>query len=321
MVVVVIDSDDEESHETEQAKKKKKLCLRGGGGEGEGRWEGVSAEILSLVFVLVPADELLRTVPFVCRAWREAVAGPECWADIDIEKWCRRCNCPYRIDYAVRKLVRRSRGTCTRLSVYNLSDYAFAFVADWWVFLRMAEGILGILGKWACDVRFIKVLQIPMSAVTDKMVEKHAQSFSTLTFLDISYCLNITAKGIDIFGRCCKSLTHLRRNMPPPQWDENLRALSTKIDDAEAMTIADSMPGLCHLELCHGKFSDIGLTAILAKCKKLTNLNILGCWNVELNGTLEDMCAELESFKSPWFDEFEETDSSDAGEGAYSDSD
>ncbi|KAK9096012.1 hypothetical protein Sjap_021509 [Stephania japonica] len=292
MVVIVIDSDEEETEET----RKKKLCLGGG---GEGRWEGVSAEILSLVFVLVPADELLRTVPFVCRAWRDAVAGPECWADIDIEKWCRRCNCPYRIDSAVRKLVRLSRGTCTRLSAYNLSDYTFSFIAN-------------------C-VRFIKVLQIPMSAVTDKMVEKHAQSFSTLTFLDISYCLNITVKGIDILGRCCKSLTHLRRNMPPPQWDETLRALSTKIDDAEAMIIADSMPGLCHLELCHGKFSDIGITALLTKCKKLTYLNILGCWNVELNGSLEDLCAELESFKSPWFDEFEETDSSDADEGAYSD--
>ncbi|CAL5380060.1 unnamed protein product [Camellia sinensis] len=274
--------------------KKKVGC---GGGE-EGRWEGLNPEVLAQIFVRIEAEERVNTVGLVCRSWLEAVAGPYCWTDIDIEQWCRRSNRPpHLVDSAVRKLVRRSKCTFTRLSAYKLSDSAFSFIAN-------------------C-ARYLKVLQIPMSEVTDKVVEKHAGSLVNITVLDISYCLKITCKGLTYFGKKCKSLIHLKRNMPPPEWENPTQVVTSKIDDSEAMIIADTMTGLRHLQLGFGRFGDHGLDSILTKCKELTHLDIQGCWNVEMEGELEDKCKRLAVFKSPWLDDYEDEGSSETdGSGA-----
>ncbi|KAI8552601.1 hypothetical protein RHMOL_Rhmol06G0279200 [Rhododendron molle] len=266
-----------------------------------GRWEGLNPEVLAVIFVRLPAEERLRTVALVCRSWLETVAGPYCWTEIDIEQWCRRCNRLEIIDLAVRKLVRRSKGTFRRLSAYKLGDGAFSSLAN--------------CGK------SLKVLQIPMSEVTDKMVQKHAESLANISVLDISYCLKITSKGLESFGKQCKSLTHLKRNMPPPEWERPAPgSASSRVDDTEAMIIANTMTGLHQLELCFGRFGDRGLHALLTHCEKLSHLDIQGCWNLELEGDLEEKCEQLAVYRSPWIDYDEDVVLSDSSDESYLDS-
>lgn len=146
-----------------------------------------------------------------------------------------------------------------------------------------------------------------MSQITDQMVERHAESLAKVTVLDISYCLQITSKGLEAFGKQCKSLVHLKRNMPPPEWWVPPEAVAHNTDDSEALTIADTMAGLNCLELCFGHFGDRGLNAIFTKCKSLAHLNIQGCWNVDLEGDLKEKCEKLVAFTDPWLEEYENT--------------
>ncbi|KAL5704269.1 hypothetical protein ACHQM5_022719 [Ranunculus cassubicifolius] len=266
-------------------------------------WAELNPEILSLIFTRLQADELARVIPFVCKAWNEVVNGPYCWNHIDIEQWCRRCNRPGCINFALKKLVNKSNGMCTRISVFKLSDAVFSHLAT--------------------SVKHLKVLQMPMSEVTDSMLKKHIASLKLLTFLDISNCVKITCKGIETIGRHCTYLVHLRRNMPPPEWQKDIGALATKTDDGEALVIADTMPGLRHLELGYGRFTDVGLDAILTRCTKLTNLDVIGSYGVKLDGDIEDKCSELEVFRPPWDDdEFQnEEGSGSSGDSEDSDSD
>ncbi|XP_072977031.1 F-box protein FBW2-like [Typha angustifolia] len=269
-----------------------------GYGDGEYKlrwWEGMNPELLALIFVrILPADEMVRTVPFVCKGWQEAVAGPYCWADIDVEAWCRRVNRSDVIDSVVRRLVRRSRGSVRRLSAYLVGNSGFAFAA--------------------VSASFLNVLQIPMSDVTDQIVEKYAEFLPHLTVLDISYCLKITSTGIEILGRHCKSLVQLRRNMPPPEPCLDNDAVA-KVDEDEAMAVANSMPKLEILELAYGRFSDRGLDAILTKCTALHVLDIRGCWNAKVEGNVEQKCDLLQSFRYPWEDEYEDQDYSTSEDG------
>lgn len=159
-----------------------------------------------------------------------------------------------------------------------------------------------LLDEQPYRVRCLKVLQIPMSEVSDKMVEKHAESLATLTVLDISYCLRITSKGLEAVGKSCKFLIQLKRNVPPLELEETEKR-AKKMDDGEAMAIANTMPGLNRLELAYGRFGDHGLNAILTNCKALTRLDIEGCLYVELNGDLEQRCDQLMDFKAPWTDD------------------
>ncbi|XP_008798492.1 F-box protein FBW2-like [Phoenix dactylifera] len=253
------------------------------------------------------ADEMSRTVPFVCRGWREAVLGPYCWAEIDLEQWCRRVNRSDVIDSAMRRLVRRSRGNLRRLSAYRLGNSAFSYVAisadkQYSRFTGMTQ----IIKVTTSIARFLNILQIPMSEVTDQMVEKHAESLSALTVLDISNCLKITSKGIESLGKHCKSLIQLRRNMPPPdyEWSQD-GTVNAKVDESEALSVANTMPRLEYLELAYGRFSDCGLDAILTNCHYLHVLDIRGCWKVDINEGIERKCHLIQSFKSPWYDEYE----------------
>ncbi|KAH7655649.1 RNI-like protein [Dioscorea alata] len=259
-------------------------------GEKRRRWsEGMSPEVLALIFSRFPADELLRAVPFVCKSWHEAVAGPYCWSEIEIEAWCRRVNRTDVIDFAVRKLVRRSSGTLRRLSAYRIGDSGFAYAASF--------------GK------LLNVLRIPVSEMSSVTVEKYAGSLSLLTVLDISYCLNLNARSIKVFGNNCRCLIHLRRNMPPPEVELNQgNHVGSREDEEEALAVANTMPKLEQLELAFGRFSDHGLDAILTKCKALQKLDIRGCWNVRLDGDVGLRCDSIRSFRDPWEDEYAAVD-------------
>ncbi|XP_058089559.1 F-box protein FBW2-like [Magnolia sinica] len=277
---------------------KKRLC---NGVNSESWWQGLSPEIFALIVARIPSDEIARTIPFVSRSWRDLIDGPDSWSVIDIEQWCRRCNRTDVIDPVVRKLVRRSKGMVRCISAYKLGYSAFSFLAS--------------------SGKHLEVMKMPVSSVTDKMVAKHVASFSNLTVIDVSYCLHITCRGLEAFGKQCKSLIHLRRNMPPPEIELGGESPAQKVDDDEALAIADTMPGLLHLELSYGRFTDLGLDAILTKCKALHHLDIRGCWNVKLTGDLEEKCEMIDIFRSPWDDEYDDASSSDDGNEAATSSD
>ncbi|KAI3742894.1 hypothetical protein L1987_60592 [Smallanthus sonchifolius] len=258
-------------------------------------WEGLNPEILALIFArIMPVEEMVNRVPFVCKGWMEAVAGPYCWSEVDLQAWCRRRNDSHAVDLVVKKLVRRSKFTVQRLSAYRMGEPGFFFVAH-------------------CG-NFLKALEMPMSDVTDQMVLKHIKPLPNLTLLDVSHCLKITSKGLATFATQCKSLIQLKRNMPP------LDAHSPT-DDSEPKTVADTMPNLQHIELCFGRFGDSGLSEILTKCKSLIHLDIQGSWNVELNGDLAEMCERLQHFQSPWVDDDSQlSDTSEGSDVSFTDS-
>ncbi|KAK1352093.1 F-box protein FBW2 [Heracleum sosnowskyi] len=259
-----------------------------------GKWEGIPEELLALAVIRIPADEMMRVVPLVCKSWWAVVAGPLCWENIDLRQWsCRKTNSD-QVDVAVRKLVRHSRSSFHHLSAFKLGNSGFAFAAN--------------------RARCLKVLNMSESNVTDQMVIRHAESLANLTDLDISYCIKISWKGLEAFGKQCKFLVNLKRNMPPPNLGISIQEANLKIDESEAMVIANTMSKLQHLEIWFGCFSNLGLNYVLTKCKALEYLDIRGCWSVGWEEDLETKCEKIAGFKSPWVDDVYETEDSDVYE-------
>ncbi|GKB76798.1 F-box protein FBW2-like protein [Tanacetum coccineum] len=96
------------------------------------RWEDMNPEILSLIFVKIKeVDEMMRTVPFVCKPWMEVLDAPYCWSNIDILKWCRRSNDGNAVDLVVKKLIRRSKWSVQSFSAFRMGEPGFFFVAHW----------------------------------------------------------------------------------------------------------------------------------------------------------------------------------------------
>ncbi|KAI0504210.1 hypothetical protein KFK09_015160 [Dendrobium nobile] len=249
-------------------------------------WEGLNHDILALIFKNIPSDEMVRTISFVCKSWQEAVAGPCCWTEINIEEWCRHVNNPDVIDTVVRKLVRRSRYKLRRLSAYRIQNWGFSLTASFGINLN--------------------VLEIPMSGVNDLAIKKYSGSLTSLTTLDISYCIYITYKGIEILGNNCPSLISLKRDLIPAEFESTQNNEgAAKVNEREALAIANTMFGLEQLELAFGRFSDYGLDAILSNCKALSFLDLSGCQYVKLKGDVGSKFYALKSYKEPFSDFYE----------------
>ena len=85
------------------SEKKKKQEDEDGAAENEkAMWEGLNPEILALIFTRIPAEQRIVVLSLVCKSWSQCLCGPYCWADIDIEQWCRKTNrTVFKIDSAV----------------------------------------------------------------------------------------------------------------------------------------------------------------------------------------------------------------------------
>ncbi|XP_065866625.1 F-box protein FBW2-like [Euphorbia lathyris] len=248
------------------------------------RWEDLNPDILAFILVRISIEERVGLVSLVCKNWLACVSGPYCWSEINIQDWCQKQDRSIEdVDRVAIKLMKCNRGSFGLLSATKLGNRGFLYAANWGTNL--------------------KVLKIPMSEVTDKMVERHTNSLVNLSVLDISFCLNITSKGIAEFGNNCKALIDLRRN-----WRY---AIFKKVDNSEAMAIANTMSGLKKLEMCCGSFTKLGLQAILTNCTGLSQLNIEGCWNVILKADVFDKCVNHEFFYDPLVDAYSDEDDDD----------
>ncbi|KAM0954233.1 putative leucine-rich repeat domain superfamily [Dioscorea sansibarensis] len=139
--------------------------------------------------------------------------------------------------------------------------------------------------------KLLNVLEILGSEMSSVTLEKHAKSFSLLTFLDIRYYLTINASSIEVFGNNCKCLVHQKRNMSP---------LKDKLSfEDEAQAIGNTMPNLEHLELVFSSFSEVGLDSILTNGKVvLKRLDTCGCRDKSL-GPVWPKCVSIRSIRDP----------------------
>ncbi|WVZ73574.1 hypothetical protein U9M48_021862 [Paspalum notatum var. saurae] len=219
-------------------------------------WEELLPDALGLIFRNLPLQEVLTVLPRVCKSWGRVVAGPYCWQEIDIEEWSQQQSKPEQIGRMVELLVRRSGGSCSRISVSGLPcDPLFSFIGE--------------------NARALRTLEIPRSEISDSVVETVAPRLPNVTFLDISSCTKIGARALEAFGKHCKSLVGLRRVMHP------IDLVDKVCQHDEARAIARSMPKLRHLEMGYMLITTEAVVEILGQCRELMFLDLRGCWTVD----------------------------------------
>lgn len=113
--------------------------------------------------------------------------------------------------------------------------------------------------------------------MSDSIVEDIAGRLRMISFLDVSYCIKISAYTLEIIGKNCKLLEGLCRNMHP------LDTAGKPYQDDEAFAIASTMPKLKHLEMAYHLISTEGILRILSVCSNLEFLDLRGCWGVKLD--------------------------------------
>ncbi|KAL1825063.1 hypothetical protein ACET3Z_011841 [Daucus carota] len=231
-------------------------------------WDELLPDALGLIFDKLSLQEVLTVVPRVCKSWGRAVMGPYCWQQIDIEEWSR-YQPPENIDRMLQMLIRRSCGSLRKLCVTGLStDRMYSFIS--------------------VHAKSLRTLRILRSTISDSMMKQVAGKFSSITYLDLSYCIHIGAPGLEVIGKHCQFLSKLRRIMHP------LEVIGKISQDDEALAIAATMPQLEHLEIAYLLVSTYSVVEILTNCRLLKLLDVRGCWNVSLDTKLVNNFPGLE---------------------------
>ncbi|WZZ56764.1 hypothetical protein YC2023_056871 [Brassica napus] len=125
----------------------------------------------------------------------------------------------------------------------------------------------------------------PWNFCTNSLLSYIAHSSGNLRGIKVSVCNLITSKqGTSRSSRqSCPNLTTLKENCVGYSHSRD------KSDDV-ALAIAETMPGLHHLQHFGNKLTEAGLNAILDSCPNLEHLDLRNCFNVNLAGDLEKRC-------------------------------
>ncbi|GAB4845013.1 hypothetical protein Ancab_038405 [Ancistrocladus abbreviatus] len=220
-------------------------------------WDELIPDALGLIIKKLPLDEILTVIPRVSKSWSRAVQGPYCWQEINIYEWSTSCQ-PDQLDRMLQLLITRSCGSLRELHVSCVNnDQMVSFIAE--------------------HASSLRTLVLRRSEISDSIVAEVAGKFSTISFLDLSYCRHIGTRALEAIGKNCKSLVVLNWNMHPIDIEDK----PSHID--EARVIANTMPKLKQLELAYLHIDTGTVLEILSGCPDLETLDLRGCWDVKLD--------------------------------------
>jgi F-box/leucine-rich repeat protein 2/20 len=134
--------------------------------------------------------------------------------------------------------------------------------------------------------------------ITDKGFSEAVRKLALLEGLDISLC-NLSKDCLEVVGRSCTLL----------KWFKFVRQgfYDDYDGDDEAFVIAETMSGLCALNISGNDITDVGLIAILDGCPLLETLIIRRCYDLDLSGSLRKRCLEqIKNLQLPIHHDIEE---------------
>ncbi|CAM6090785.1 unnamed protein product [Calypogeia fissa] len=254
-------------------------------------WANLNPDALAEVFSRLPFEDRMRTLPLVCKGWRNASSYPVCWMYLDFQDWFqKRADKDYlwefdsepTVERLVMKAVDMSGGQLRELRTRYCTDAAVDYIAD------------------RCPS--LTVLAIPNSlSATDRSITKLAAKCSKLQELDLSDCYNISNQALEAVGRQCKSLVWLGRNMLQKRNDPSPITGPIPGGDEEAIVVSKHMGKLKHLEMKRTSLSDRGLAHLARGCGELESLNLACCTAISPKALarVTEKCPNIVDFTKP----------------------
>ncbi|CAF1924100.1 BnaC05g05260D [Brassica napus] len=237
--------------------------------EGEHRnWADLPPELTSLILQRLGAVEIVEKAEKVCRSWRSVGKDPSMWRKIEmrsLDPWQHKYHekmCRHAVDRSQGGLVEIHPWNFCTNSLLSYIAHRFSLALPLYVFSCVL-----LLGKGLAEA----VVKLPL------LEELEVSDCSY-----IGYCSSL-GDTLKVVGQSCPNLTTLKENCVGYSHSRD------KSDDV-ALAIAETMPGLHHLQHFGNKLTEAGLNAILDSCPNLEHLDLRNCFNVNLAGDLEKRC-------------------------------
>ncbi|PNX83036.1 F-box protein skip19, partial [Trifolium pratense] len=228
-------------------------------------WLELPRDLTANILQRLGAVDILTNVRNVCPYWWNICKDPSIWREIhmgNFQFYFESSNrvtpdlddrlvkmCQYAVDL--------SSGHLEKIHIYRFgTDNLLRYIADRASHLRCIQ--------LECCVR-----------ISDEGWCEVAKKFPLLEEVGISHGFQCK-KSLEVIGQSCPLLKSLTLYGMPlgAMWND------------DAFVIANTMPGLRHLDIRGNRLTNVGLLAILDGCPLLESLNIEGCDNLDITESL-----------------------------------
>ncbi|KAG5515904.1 hypothetical protein RHGRI_036821 [Rhododendron griersonianum] len=226
-------------------------------------WAELPRDVTAMILKKVGVMDLLQSAQKVCMAWRSVSKDPDMWRSIHMSGYVGE-DMWDEMGYDVEKMATHAIDrSCGQLVEFSIKGFGSNELLDY-----IGERYIG--GGYEQRI--------------DDGLSETAKKLPLLEELHI-FSGSLSKEALLNVGRCCPHLKSLKFNI------RGSRAPYMEYDD-EALAIAETMPGLHHLQLLGNNLTDDGLKAILDGCPNLESLDLRHCFNVNLGGSLGERCSE-----------------------------
>ncbi|CAA7047002.1 unnamed protein product [Microthlaspi erraticum] len=228
----------------------------------QSNWAELPPELTFSILLRLSVAERLKNAQRVCRSWRGVCKDPLMWRKINMTYLE---DIGYDFEAMCCHAVDRSQGGLLEIKIEGFgSDSLLTYIAN-----RSSN---------------LRLLKIPVcNPMWPSRLVKAAGKLPLLEELEIPQCwwkMNLKALGYSCPRLKTLKLNCLGYGRSPEKWD------------VDALSIAESMPELRHLQLLGNCLTDVGVNAILDGCPHLEHLGLRKPGNVNFDGNLEKRCSE-----------------------------
>ncbi|PSS29018.1 F-box protein [Actinidia chinensis var. chinensis] len=233
-------------------------------------WAELPQDVTATILQKLGAIDILQSVQKVCMAWRSICKDPAIWRSIDMHNSGDLWDMDYDLVKMAKHAIDRSCGQLVNINVEYFGT----------------DCLLQYIGERASQLRRLQL--VCCCGISDEGLSEAAKKLPFLEELGIHYGM-LSKEALENVGRCSPQLKSLKFNK------QGSKGPHMEYDD-EALAIAETMPGLRHLQLFGNRMTNDGLKAILDGCPQLESLDLRQCFNVNLGGTLGKHCSEQIKF-------------------------
>ncbi|XP_047058013.1 putative F-box/LRR-repeat protein 23 [Lolium rigidum] len=236
--------------------------------ESPNKWADMPLDWILAVFHKLDHIDILMGADQVCRSWRRAARDePELWRRIVMRG---NADLSFRLNRQgmACAAVRRSAGQC--------EAFCGEYAGD--------DGFLLYLSEQAPSLKSLRLVE--SYGVDTEIFAEAIKKFPLLEELELSRC-NI--RHVWHVIQFCPQLKHFRHVKKGYHIRDNYYDTRRGTHNMEASAIA-RMPGLLSLQLLGDHLDNEGLSAILDNCPHLELLDLRGCLNIRMDGSLRLNC-------------------------------
>ncbi|KAJ1698128.1 hypothetical protein LUZ63_006640 [Rhynchospora breviuscula] len=228
-------------------------------------WAELLRDMLLVIFLKIGMMEVFRAAELVCHSWRKVVKEePILWRKIDMSHMTDRdYKYPHHGPISLMRLIRlaidRSGGQLEEFSVSMVNDDTVRYLCNRTSVLK-------------------RLCLLSSNGLSEKVIAETVKRQPLLEEIQIRVReRSFNGKLIEVVGKECPRLKSFKFNKTWCYYGGN------RSDDDEALVISKTMHQLRHLQLIYNRVTNEGLKAILDGCPHLETLDIIDCYNVNMD--------------------------------------